>query len=172
MRNRNAALCLAVISLLGSLAVSRSQEATGGKQPTPLTKIYFGVSVCKECHQGQTAPAEDAWTYRGDEMGTWVKHDKHKLAAVVLTQELGQQIGKRLGWDVVKDTRCTKCHGVHVEDERLADPRSYSPDKRTESGVSCVACHGHYAEWVDEHAKRLRSKWQDYTARKRNRASA
>ncbi|MCS7045726.1 MAG: cytochrome c family protein [Gemmataceae bacterium] len=123
-------------------------------RPKQLTTLYFGVSLCRKCHnEKQPVPDKEALLYRGTEMSTWDQFDKHKDATAVLKNERSQQMAKLLGWpDVRNDRRCLSCHGVVVADEKQVHESSFTPAQREESGVSCVVCHGAVKEWVDNHA--------------------
>src|SRR5262245_32083119 len=129
-------------------------RAGGEVQPKKLTKLYFGVSLCRKCHNEKSpVPDKDALLYRGTEMSTWDQFDKHKDATRVLQGARSQRMGTHLGWkDVAHDQRCLSCHGVVVANEKEAHEGSFQPAQREESGVSCVVCHGAYREWVDNHA--------------------
>lgn len=151
---------LAAGMILGCLGAWLRQEyaqqvrAGGDVQPKKLTKLYFGVSLCRKCHNEKSAvPDKDALLYRGTEMSTWDQFDKHKDATRVLQGERSQRMATNLGWkDVAHDQRCLSCHGVVVANEKEAHEGSFQPAQREESGVSCVVCHGAYREWVDNHA--------------------
>lgn len=160
---------LAVLLALGSALLGSPQPTLAQPVAEPkLTKLYFGVSACQKCHGLKEAvPDKEALLYRGTEMTTWGTLDKHKDATRVLYGERGRQMGKILGWDVANDTRCVRCHGVHVEDEKYIHKPSFgSLEDRQTSGVNCVACHGAYMDWVNAHAPILAkddSDWKKLT---------
>lgn len=145
-------------------------EAQAGKDKAKLSKLYFGVERCRNCHgQGKEVEPEKSLYYRGTEMSVWDSLDKHKDATTVLMGPRSQQMAKLLGYKtpLTKEPKCLNCHGVHVEQGAERDPESYGTDEQREkSGVSCVACHGPYAEWVNAHAAIIPQKgknWKDLT---------
>jgi hypothetical protein len=80
-----------------------------------------------------------------DESLRYDARDKHRLAFRALTGPRGQQMGRLLGADVTRIEACVNCHSVpgrDVETQQFA---------RESDGVTCVACHGAYAEWVGLH---------------------
>src|SRR5262249_31837288 len=125
--------------------------------PRP-TKLYFGVVACSNggCHDNPNQKNVLVCDY--DEVQTWTKHDKHKDANKVLTGERSRQMGMLLGLGggVAKARECISCHGVLIEDDKLKHSSF-----RLEDGVSCVACHGEYKEWVARHGDFLeRDDWR------------
>jgi hypothetical protein len=145
-----------------------------------LQRVYFGnKNACggTSCHErleplGSDDKDATAAFARLHEMNVWFKLDKHKDATKVLTEGVGKKIAQRMGIpvepvDFVKNKshwkQCLTCHGVYVEDEKEVDKKSFSPQQRVESGVSCVACHGAHAEWVFEHTKPVNNVWQTFT---------
>lgn len=138
--------------------------SAGEPKEKQLTKLYFGVSLCRKCHdEKEPVPDKSALLYRGTEMHTWDKFDKHKDATRVLKGERSQQMAKLLGWEVATDARCLNCHGVVVGKNDKFDEESFDPPQREESGVSCVVCHGPYAEWVNNHVKLVGGNWKKLT---------
>jgi hypothetical protein len=81
--------------------------------------------------------------------------DKHKLAFEGLTGRRGQQMSQLLGTDVRKIDACVNCHSVP---ERGIKKQQYVRDT---DGVTCVACHGPYAEWVEKHQRTANQEWHD-----------
>src|SRR5262249_36154830 len=98
---------------------------------TKLTKIYFGVEACRECHGMDKALAEkivspEKALFRvGTEMAVWDQHDKHKDATKVLDGPRGRQMAKLLDYPVAQDNRCLNCHGVVIEKGADCDPDSF-----------------------------------------------
>jgi hypothetical protein len=154
---------LAALSLGGAASFLVSERrAEAQAAPAKLTTLYFGNKYCATCHAYEKVQEAElkltslAFT-RGTEMQTWSKQDKHKDAMLALTSPRGKQMAKILGYDVAADRRCVRCHGVVVEDEKLAAP-SFDEEERVTSGVSCVICHGAVQEWVDAHSG-VAAKW-------------
>ncbi len=157
-----------VAGLLGCAALawcvvgsSRGSQAKGGAQadkpkgnPTPL---YFGVSACVSCHTQPPAGAPPLLC-RCNEWGIWDKSDKHKIAYTVLQGERAKRMGEILGRKVAEDAACISCHGVNITDQKLKHSSF-----RLEDGVSCVACHGAYQDWVDIHGGLRREEWRKKT---------
>ena len=159
-----AALAAGVLVAAWLCAGPAAGPRADGQEGKKLTPLYFGVDACTQCHNKDKAiPDEEAILYRGTEMHTWFTHDKHKDATNVLSGERGRQMAKVLGYDVTTRRDCVSCHGVWVADEKHADPKTYKPGQRAKSGVSCVACHGAFREWVNEHAVVVGSRWQEFT---------
>ena len=73
--------------------------------------------------------------------------DKHKIAYRVLTEPRGVEMGERLGIKPAESRACISCHGI--------PPRRVSGwiirSEPISDGVSCVACHGAYQDWVLKH---------------------
>jgi Cytochrome c554 and c-prime len=147
---RKLAWCVGLTILVGSMLwMSRgdreahAQPKPGDEQAGPKNKFYFGDKKCAECH---TDGKNDAVLCTCKEMKTYKEKDKHRLANEVLKGELAQRMGKALEIkDVTKDPKCISCHGVSVGDAEKHESFSES------DGVSCVACHGPYREWVNAH---------------------
>ncbi len=160
-------LCASVLAGMfvpGSSGTMAQAQDKKGKDP-----FYFGNGMCAQCHNyGTLEDAKDKLTSvdftRGTEMRVWDKLDKHKYATEVLKDERSKQMAEilKIKGDLTKEKQCISCHGVYVENEKFADKKYFSPDKREASGVSCVACHGPYAAWVNEHAKIAENVWQNY----------
>ena len=150
--------------------------AKTGAGNKPLTKVYFGVDACRECHgKDKEVPPDKALYYRGTEVSIWDEHDKHKDATSVLLGERSRQMAKILGYKkrLTEEPRCVNCHGVYIEEGAEVHAESYGTvQQREKSGVSCVACHGAVAEWVNEHGKILATKgksWKDLSPARKER---
>ncbi len=166
-----ATLALSSLSVAVALQVNGQANAQSDGAKPALTKVYFGVDACRDCHgkDKEIAP-EKALYYRGTEISIWDAQDKHKDATAVLLGERSRQMAKLLGYKtpLTKEPKCINCHGVPVENGADVDQESYGTARQREkSGVSCVACHGAYAEWVNEHAGKIIAKkgksWKDLT---------
>lgn len=160
---------LFTISILfsGTFAVHAQDERK-------FTTIYFGVKACVACHGKESealanreklAHSDNVFTSRLLESNIWTQHDKHKDAARVLKNERSKQIAAimKLPGDLTNEPRCANCHGVTIDPAREKDlihEDTFTGEDRLASGVSCVACHGPIAEWVNEHAAPLpKKKW-------------
>jgi hypothetical protein len=154
---------LPVIALACLLALAAGAAAigAGGEQTPParsaavnpdkLTPFIVGARECASCHDQKhhstfTREELGRWICRMDEFPTFNTQDKHKLAFKGLTGPRGQQMGELLGTDVTKaEAGCINCHGVP---EHGVPKQQYT---REDDGVTCVACHGTYKEWVLNH---------------------
>jgi hypothetical protein len=131
-----------------------------GKAVTPVPQFYPS-SFCMPCHNqpavGGTAKSKrDAMICRLTEWQDYNEKDKHQIAYKQLAGERSQNMIRLLGYKnkdgtSVKDGTtvddCLRCHalpevgGARIDGEFLAE------------GVTCVACHGPYQEWVREHSE-------------------
>jgi hypothetical protein len=108
------------------------------------TRWYFSYQKCKECHEEKgKRPAE---LCECNEWVTWDAQDKHKIAFAVLQGPRGKRMGDILGYDVTKSPNCLSCHATVLPTEEQKED-----DMLPSEGVSCVACHGAYKEWVQDH---------------------
>jgi hypothetical protein len=89
-----------------------------------------------------------------DEYPKWNKKDKHKIAFAVLGDPRAQQMGKLLNIKVTESSSCTNCHGT-AEMSQAGEPFD-----KVENGVSCLACHGAYQEWVQRHILPADPRWR------------
>ena len=80
--------------------------------------------------------------------------DKHKLAYSALTGDRGKEMSRLLGYDVKTKDQCLNCHSTADRDKGT---QFYS---REDEGVTCVACHGTVAEWVEIHQRTGDGPWQ------------
>jgi hypothetical protein len=159
-------------TLLGGLLINpvREQQAGAGQgKPKVLERFYYGEELCRNCHYKKDPkdrlPDENALLYRGIEMNTWYTQDKHKDATMVLYGDRAKLMATNLKYDVAKSAECLSCHGVYIktQDKKLVNLDTFDKKQREESGVTCVACHGAHAEWVDEHLKVAKPTWRKYT---------
>ncbi|MFI5456222.1 MAG: multiheme c-type cytochrome [Isosphaerales bacterium] len=146
-------------------------QTPAGRTPAPnppgLARYIYGARHCKGCHDQKNNP-----TYKAEELEGWIcqmvefdtfdKQDKHKLAFAALTGSRGQQMSKLLNTDVTKIEACLNCHSVPA---RVSESQSYT---RETDGVTCVACHGAHAEWVEKH-QRASKEWHDLDRKDKER---
>ena len=162
----------------GLRGAAREAKASGVHETLAqirLKPFFYGNSLCagESCH-GRLTPVSETdkevrQTFaRLHERTVWYKSDKHKDATNVLKDGLGRDIAKRLGIptepvDLHKDKlhwkQCLNCHGVYLEadDEQHVHMTSFAPPMRSDSGVSCVVCHGAHKEWVSKHLDPIES---------------
>jgi hypothetical protein len=84
-------------------------------------------------------------------MNEWQKYDqqdKHQIAFQSLLNRRGKEIAQRLGHqDALQIGACLKCHAI-------PDPGVARPNPaRLSDGVTCVGCHGAFADWVEIHPR-------------------
>jgi hypothetical protein len=148
-----------VISLLaGVVAVSQGgEEPPQSVKPVAPVPYVFGSSVCASCHNQIKNPSfNDAdlasFMCGMSEFAIFNEQDKHRLAYKALEGPRGREMTRLLGTDVTKIDACINCHSVP---DRLSTRQNY---EQTE-GVTCVACHGLYADWVKQHFE-TKSTWR------------
>ena len=159
--------CLGAWFLPDRAARLPASASAGEPKKKELTKLYFGVSLCRKCHnEKEPVPDKSALLYRGTEMHTWDKFDKHKDATIVLKGPLGQQMAQRLGikGDITQERQCISCHGVLTGPGDAIDESFKDAADREASGVSCVVCHGPHPAWVNEHVKIIGGAWGSASA--------
>jgi hypothetical protein len=146
------------LAALGQGGQARPGRAAAATSPGP-TPYIFGARHCAACHDQCNHP-----TYTTDERAglicrmqefpTFDTRDPHKLAYAALTGTRGQQMSKLLGTDVRQFNACVNCHSVrdHGIDKQQ--------DTRETDGVTCVACHGPYLNWVEKHQATGSNEWR------------
>jgi hypothetical protein len=143
-------------------ALERGGQAPSGEfGPASAAKLQpyiYGAKTCAACHDQDDHPTyekEDraAMICRMNEFPRFDTQDKHELAFTALTGPRGQQMSRLLGKDVREIAACINCHSVP---ERGIKKQQY---KRESDGVTCVGCHGPYAEWVERHQRINNEEW-------------
>jgi hypothetical protein len=159
-----ATAALALPAVLVCVLIARGQgdqprQAAAEPARSGPTRLYFGIDACIQCH---TRPGErEPVLCRCTEAAIWDAEDKHHDAFQVLHSDRAQQIGTLLRFQhpVWEDKRCVSCHGVWIEDAKRRH-RTF----KAEDGVSCVACHGAFRDWVALHGDVLeRDTWRGYS---------
>jgi hypothetical protein len=145
--------------------------ASGERKPTPqgaqpaagkaaLTPLIVGSLYCANCHENPEKYQNQQLICRMTEFPVWKDKDRHQIAYEVLIQPggRGQEIAKRMGIDLAtQDNACVRCHGISI-------PQGVVPfqfDAKSD-GVTCVACHGAFQEWILEHQSN-NPKWRALT---------
>ena len=144
-----ALLCVRMDFVLGQ------PVAPGPKLKQVPTQLYFGTSACTNCH---TTPDKNSPPVlcRCTEAAIWSSADKHKDAYKNLLGDRGRRMGEWLRIrDVSKEKSCLACHSQIVE-----NPKLQHSTFKTEEGVSCVACHGPYKDWIDKHGGIDKEEWR------------
>jgi hypothetical protein len=166
---------IAATALFGCAALAAGLATPGQDQParpaaaqpaaTP-TKYLMPASNCTQCHQfpDRYKASFDAGQLlcRMGEAATWTSDDKHKIAYKVLQGSRAKAMGERLGINVTESTSCTNCHGTNVPGAEK--PATFARD---ENGVTCVACHGAFIDWIQTHTIPNNPLWRGNTRRQK-----
>jgi hypothetical protein len=150
-------LLICTTAVIGSTGGAIETTVIAQEKPS-RTPAFAGVSECVNCHT-KGPPGEAPELCRCTEVPIWEKYDKHKQAYDALDSDRSKRMGALLKWDVKQDKRCINCHGVHIEDSNLLK-ESKALGFKLSDGVSCVVCHGAYAEWVEKHGGPRRAAWR------------
>jgi hypothetical protein len=150
------AACIAALGRGGEQAPAGRARPADAASPTPF---IYGARFCAPCHDPKnreryTKDEIEKLICRMDEYPIFDSQDKHKLAFRGLVGPRGQQMSRLLGKDVTQIEACIKCHSVP---ESGVDVRQY---RREDDGVTCVACHGAFEEWVEKHPSATKA-WRD-----------
>jgi hypothetical protein len=160
---------LSVLAALGVLAAGL-ELSIGQDEPAPtrgerrvregLESAVYPTEACRKCHNEET-PAEP-----GGAQGIWPicrltenreydKQDKHPLAFQALLDPRGQAMAERLGAKSATEIdACVRCHAtLPIGVTKVSDLTANQLDLVRTDGVTCVACHGMYEEWVVEHPR-------------------
>ena len=132
---------LLVISVCSSALCD--EIAPKGEEPK-----YTGAGSCSSssCHGG--VQPRSSTSVLQNEYSTWAVQDKHAHAYRVLSDDVAQRMGRILGLEPAKSSRCLACHALDVP-EAL---RSRSFDLT--DGVTCENCHGPASNWLGPHTRR------------------
>jgi hypothetical protein len=85
----------------------------------------------------------------------WKEKDRHQLAYESMANERGKKMAEQLKIDLsARDNACVRCHGGVVP--AGVEPFQLVPK---EDGVTCLVCHGAFAEWVKEHQPPANRAW-------------
>jgi Cytochrome c554 and c-prime len=159
-----------------SLGQAPGNRATVEDGPTKANQYVFDALSCRGCHGD---PGQQNELCRMTEYHTWANRDPHRIAldwgqkgdkkSQSKSAERAWEIGSHLGIDDV--TECSKCIGCHsvLVPKGTGKQTSFRPKNE---GVTCVACHGVYQEWVLQHQltgegdwthiKTRREKWEKF----------
>jgi hypothetical protein len=157
-----AGLVVAGLLVLGLPGHGRQRPGGGEPAKKEPTRLYYGVSACAGCHTTRTQVKGDPPVLcRCDEAKRWADNDKHKDAYTALRGKRSKRMAQLLGYrrPAHESPECLSCHALAVADKKLQDDSFKIGD-----GVSCVACHGPYEEWVSLHGSPLgkqRKEWRE-----------
>ena len=93
------------------------------------------------------------------EYPVWRDKDRHAIAYEVLLKPRGRAIAKQLNIDLAAPgNACVRCHGISIP--KGVEPLQFVAER---DGVTCVACHGAFQEWIQEHQFPNNKKWRGPT---------
>jgi nitrate/TMAO reductase-like tetraheme cytochrome c subunit len=151
-------------------ALAWGWAGSASARPTPAENEawkehrYQEAKECKQCH---TAPTQDRLEDGSldlvllTEYSIWKTHDKHAQAYAVLKGKRGQQIGRLLDVDVLKESAgCLNCHAMNNL-SKANQAQGVGGGLDPEDGVSCGGCHGPSSKWIGPHADKT---WRKKTA--------
>lgn len=137
------------LALVASIGVGLAGLARGEDPPIaddPIRPdLHLGVASCagSPCHGNAAAVGQ---VVLQNEHTTWVRHDAHARAFLVLEESRSQRIARNLGIaDPTRAEVCLDCHADNVPAARRG------PRFQLEDGVGCEACHGGAGRWIDAH---------------------
>jgi hypothetical protein len=168
LRVRTSAVVLAACAgLAGGLATLGQDAPKEAAKPAPedsRTKYLLPADNCKRCHSHPEDYRNDAdrLLCRMLEFSIWDEKDKHKIAYKILKGARAKEMGDRLNINVTESSACINCHSTTMagaeEGQRFA---------REDNGVSCLACHGAYRDWVTNHQFPADKKWRQNTRKEK-----
>jgi hypothetical protein len=140
------------------LQVTPDRDTAPG--PAKLTPYIYGARHCGSCHDqknnGKMAQNEiDGLICRMIEFPIYETQDKHKLAYRSLTGDRAREMSRLLGYEVKTQDACLNCHSTADRDRGM---QLYA---REDDGITCVACHGAVAEWVEIHQRTDNRMWRE-----------
>ena len=123
------------------------------RNPTGPTPFPNRSTSCRGCHDQErnrtySALERAAMICRMTEIQFYDKADKHQIAYTRLANERSRNMIKLLGFkdnDATTVDACLRCHALPEVGGGRMNTAFLS------EGVTCVACHGPYREWVGEH---------------------
>lgn len=154
-------------------AKTKADDKSAGK-PTPL---YDGIVVCFSCHnRNERSNLGDLVALcRCDEVYRWGDHDKHQDAYRVLLSDRSKRMMQIMKSPLKahENPSCLGCHSLDSSEGRQSNvaktlPAAYA--QFVEEGVSCVACHGPFKEWTQQHGTTLpsdRIAWRGFTRKEK-----
>jgi hypothetical protein len=157
------AIALAAVAGWGLIGHGEAKDdppaPKGGIPVTPLDPLVQGDSVCGNCHTAGMPPEHKGILplCRCNEQPFWEHNDKHQDAYVLLQGERAKRINKLRGSDVApeKDQDCLGCHSMISVNPQA---KITTDDKVLAEGVSCLACHGPWGNWIDLHGSSIEKK--------------
>jgi Cytochrome c554 and c-prime len=162
------AASLVVLVFMGMLAFAWAASGEGKHLPPDpqsasdkavLTPYVPGSLNCRGCHDHPENFPNNQLICRMTEYSVWRDHDRHQMAYEVLLQPRSREIAKRLNVDIsARDNACVRCHGISIP--QGIEPFQFVAERE---GVTCVACHGPFQEWILEHQNPNNEKWRSLT---------
>jgi cytochrome c554/c'-like protein len=123
-------------------------------------------SVCGNCHS-QPPPKSSVLKplCRCNELTFWTQNDKHQDAFAALDDPRAVRMCKALNAGPPREAAdCLGCHSIATINTKVAIKDVKKP--YLEHGVSCLACHGPYGDWIDVHGTSIDDKricWRQLT---------
>jgi hypothetical protein len=150
--------CAATVSLgMASLG----QAPGGAAAPAAANELVpdvFAAETCRTCHNQDESksysPEQRArMICRMTEYPYFEKHDKHRLAFQALLDPRGQRMAERLGAKSATEIdACVRCHAtLPIGIDRIDQLGEEGLAQVKADGVTCMACHGEYQNWVNAH---------------------
>jgi hypothetical protein len=184
-----AALACLLILVAGLLSQPR---AAGGQPAQPAnpredgpTPGIYRATHCKNCHDQDQSHSysqseRERMICRMTEWQYFDGIDRHQIAFRSLESPRGREMAKQLGYSRGQATAvdaCLACHAVRAPGSQQSGAEALI------EGVTCVGCHGAYADWVEIHpgsvlltpgvgavaAKTGRVKWSDLSRKEKER---
>jgi hypothetical protein len=130
------------------------------------TPLVQDDSVCGNCHS-QPPPKSSVLKplCRCNELSFWMHNDKHQDAFAALDDPRAAQMCKTLNLGPPREAAdCLGCHSIATINTKVA--LSDVKKQYLDHGVSCLACHGAYGDWIDVHGTSIDDKrvcWRQLT---------
>ena len=155
---------IALAGLLYAVAAASDEQPADTAAPRSATQSAIVPSATcsnSHCHGGNISgdPDPDAVWRRA--YTTWATRDPHADAHAVLYRQASRRMveilnnGKQLqpqAYDEFVDARCIACHSTATSGAASSAVVSEARrDPPLASGVTCAACHGDPAAWLDDH---------------------
>ena len=156
-----ASVIAAALSAAGPPSAGEFSESpkVGGQDPRDPAFVSL-VPGCLLCHRAKPESFDDDLV-KFDEITLWKQEDPHFHAYQNIRDE-SKAMSARLGYDVMTSEKCLTCHAPGYHSEDLA--KNVTPEEIAEEGVTCVACHGPYASWIQKHGTGTDTDWRTFDA--------
>jgi hypothetical protein len=161
------AIALAAVAAWGLIGQGAAKDdppaPKGGITATPLEPLVEGDNVCGNCHTAGKPPEHKGILplCRCNEQLFWEHNDKHQDAYTVLDGKRAKDINRLRGSDIApqKDQDCLGCHSMISVNSQA---KITTDNKVLAEGVSCLACHGPWSNWIDVHGSSIEKRRIDW----------